>query len=43
MFIEIYGKQQLLFTMLKIQVEQADICVLEEPEHLNWYRRPGER
>lgn len=20
--------------------EQADVCLLEEPEHLNWYRAP---
>lgn len=27
-------------TML-IPSEDADICILEEPEHLNWYRAPG--
>jgi digalactosyldiacylglycerol synthase len=21
--------------------ETADVCILEEPEHLNWYRAPG--
>ncbi|KAL7548701.1 hypothetical protein ACHAWF_011975 [Thalassiosira exigua] len=25
-----------------IPEEKCDICVLEEPEHLNWYRAPGE-
>jgi digalactosyldiacylglycerol synthase len=22
--------------------EDADVCILEEPEHLNWYRAPGD-
>ncbi|KAL7580794.1 hypothetical protein ACA910_001072 [Epithemia clementina (nom. ined.)] len=25
-----------------IPAEDVDICILEEPEHLNWYRAPGE-
>jgi hypothetical protein len=25
-----------------ISAEDVDICILEEPEHLNWYRAPGE-
>jgi digalactosyldiacylglycerol synthase len=24
------------------KTEDVDICILEEPEHLNWYRAPGE-
>lgn len=27
---------------LLIQADDIDICILEEPEHLNWYRAPGE-
>ena len=26
--------------MDQIPAEQNDICILEEPEHLNWYRFP---
>lgn len=25
-----------------VSAEDHDICILEEPEHLNWYRAPGE-
>ena len=25
-----------------ISDDRADICILEEPEHLNWYRAPGD-
>jgi len=25
-----------------ISADDVDICILEEPEHLNWYRAPGE-
>jgi hypothetical protein len=26
----------------QIPADKVDICILEEPEHLNWYRAPGE-
>lgn len=25
-----------------VSADDVDICILEEPEHLNWYRAPGE-
>lgn len=28
--------------MSAISDEDADVCILEEPEHLNWYRAPGD-
>mmetsp|Transcript_18964 Transcript_18964/g.26766 ORF Transcript_18964/g.26766 Transcript_18964/m.26766 type:complete len:945 (-) Transcript_18964:1343-4177(-) len=28
--------------MALIPEDEVDICILEEPEHLNWYRAPGE-